>query len=531
MLVGANIFGGRTHHDPLIYRDLARQANGYGCSAGGKPSPAFRPDLYPAVVDGTTCQPQSILSSKSPLPAGPYEVRADGKGEVWFQFDGVPGGWVKLKLDGSASAQSISFGGPLPPGKSLIVRVMSSDAADPYRNLRFTLPGEGSGTFRPEFLDDLAGFRVHRHLDTRSVNDDLTVTWDAMRAEQPPGASNDASTKVPFEDLCELANVSGADPWFCIPFHADESYIESMARLIDEKLDRSRTVYVELSNEMWNTGFEQSKAAEAVWKATDPKGSKQAVIGRLSGAAVNRFRAALSPSRHCVRVASGQAGYLSNSRLAALAAMESGGVDAIACAPYFGIFGSADAPTLTALGARWAKGDAAALDELFGLIPPTVDAALGWTRNWRGLADQMGVPLLLYECGQHLGNRNDAALADLYTAANRDARMGSLYAAYLDGLRDAGASLACLYASHYQPQKYGNWGLREWVGQPDAEAPKAAKVRGWMTANPAPVEPEPEPTPDPTPDPVPPALALLASIDLMVDADGNVTFRARRPAG
>lgn len=520
MLVGANIFAGRTHHDPLIYRDLARQANGYGCSAGGKPSPAYRPDLYPALVDATTCQPQSILSSKSPLPAGPYEVRADGKGEVWFQFDGVPGGWKKLKLDGSGNPQALAFDGPLPPGKSLIARVMSSEAADPFRNLRITLPGGGPGTFRPEFLGDLAGFRVHRHLDTRSVNDDPTVTWDAMRAEQPPGASNDASTKVPFEDLCELANVSGADPWFCIPFHADAAYIESMARLIDEKLDRSRTVYVEYSNEMWNTGFEQAKAAETYWKATDPTGSKQATIGRLSGAAANRFRAALSPSRKCVRVASGQAGYLSNSRLAVIAAMESGGVDAIACAPYFGIFGSADVPALTALGKRWGAGDATALDELFAMLPPTIDAALGWTRGWRGLADQMGVPLLLYECGQHLSNRNDAAVADLYTAANRDARMGDLYTAYLDGLRDAGASLACLYASHYSPSKYGNWGLREWVGQPDA--PKAAAVRAWMVKNPV-VEPEPDPAPEP------PTLTLLASLDLMIDADGNVSFRARRP--
>ncbi len=132
------------------------------------------------------------------------------------------------------------------------------------------------------------------------------------------------------------------------------------------------------------------------------------------------------------------------------------------------------------------------------------------------------------------GKPSPAYRPDLYPTANRDARMGDLYTAYLDGLRDAGASLACLYASHYAPQKYGNWGLREHVGQPDAEAPKAAAVRAWMVANPV-VEPEPtpEPTPepDPAPDPEPPVLALLASIDLMVDADGVVTLRARRPAG
>jgi hypothetical protein len=551
MLVGINPFGGRTHHDPLIYRDIGRQANGYGCGGGVvKPAPPYRPDLYPEFVDGTTCQPQSILSSKSPLPAGPYEARADGKGEVWFQFDGVVGGWKKLKFDGSASPQSLAFDGPLPAGKSFVAKVMASDAADPYRNLRCILPGGGDGTFRPEFLADLAGFRVHRHLDTRSINDapaNAPETWAEMLANQPPGCSNDRSSKVPFEDLCELANACGADPWFCIPYGAGEEYIESMARLVDERLAPGRTAYVEFSNELWNWGFAQAQAVEAWRKANEPATSRQVIIGRMAAAALNRFKAALSTSRKCVRVVCGQAGYLADSKRAVLTAMDAGAVDAIGCAPYFGIFATADVPTLAALGARWAKGDATALDELFGMTPPTIEAALGWTAGWKTLADQIGVPLHLYECGQHLSKRDDAALADLYIAANRDARMGSLYTGYLDGLRDAGADVACLYASHYPPQKYGVWGLREYVGQPDADAPKAAAVRDWMARNPVvdpapepePVpEPEPEPIPEPDPDPTPipepdpspdpPALSLLASIDLMVDADGNITFRARR---
>lgn len=553
MRLGVNIFGGRTHHDPLIYRDLARQANGYGCGGGVvKPAPPYRPDLYPEYVDGTVCQPQSILSSKSPLPAGPYEVRADGKGEVWFQFDGVKPGWVKRKFDGSGEPQEVAFDGPLPAGKSFTAKVMTSDAGDPFRNLRCILPGGGEGTFRPEFLDDLAGFRVHRHLDTRSVNqapigppkESPPETWAEMLANQPPNCSNDKSSKVPFEDLCELANLCGADIWLCIPYEANDEYVESMARLAHEKLDPGLTIYIEYCNELWNTAFKQGKAVETWQKANEPTTSRQIVIGRTAAAKLNRFKFSVPSSRRCVRVVCGQAAWVGDSKRAVLTAMDAGAVDAIGCAPYFGIFGSADVPVLAALGARWANGDATSLDELFGMLPPTIDMALGWTRSWKGLADQIGVPLHLYEFGQHLSRRDDPNLVSLYIAANRDPRMGGLYPGYLDGLRDAGADVACLYASHYPPQKYGVWGLREYVGQPDAEAPKAAAVRSWMARNPVvdPVpepepapepqpeptpEPEPEPTPEPTPEP--PTLTLLASINLMVDADGNVTFRARRP--
>src|SRR5262249_2109979 len=117
-------------------------------------------------------------------------------------------------------------------------------------------------------------------------------------------------------------------------------------------------------------------------------------------------------------------------------------VNAIAIAPYFGY----DVPN------TWTTQSDGGLTSLFtemmqgGLSPGgysggMIKQALDWVASYVTVANSYSLPLIAYEGGQTLINSNDAALTSLYVAANRDSRMGTAYATYLQGWKNAGAQL------------------------------------------------------------------------------------------
>ena len=60
---------------------------------------------------------------------------------------------------------------------------------------------------------------------------------------------------VALEHMMELVRETGADPWFTIPWNADEEYVRNFAKHVRANLPRERKVYVELGNEIWNDSF------------------------------------------------------------------------------------------------------------------------------------------------------------------------------------------------------------------------------------------------------------------------------------
>lgn len=63
-----------------------------------------------------------------------------------------------------------------------------------------------------------------------------------------------------WEHVIRLANLTKTDPWINIPISADKDYVEKLAQLLKDSLDPKLNIYVESSNEVWNTapGFEQT---------------------------------------------------------------------------------------------------------------------------------------------------------------------------------------------------------------------------------------------------------------------------------
>ncbi|MCL4194489.1 MAG: hypothetical protein KJZ87_22325, partial [Thermoguttaceae bacterium] len=185
-------------------------------------------------------------------PAGRYAVLYDGQGEldVWNAatiVDRRPG---RLAVD-------------VDPSKgAFYLRLLKTDPNDYVRNIRVIMPGFETtwrkDPFHPVFLERWQGVTCLRFMDWMETNGSEISRWS-----QRPRLDDATFSKhgVAVEVMIDLANRLGADPWFCMPHRADDEYIRNFARLVRQRLDGRRKVYVEYSNEVWNGQFPQSKYA------------------------------------------------------------------------------------------------------------------------------------------------------------------------------------------------------------------------------------------------------------------------------
>jgi hypothetical protein len=97
------------------------------------------------------------------------------------------------------------------------------------------------------------------------------------------------------------------------------------------------------------------------------------------------------------------------------------------------------------------------------------------------------LPLLAYEGGQSFANGSTAPLNNLYMTANRDARMGTAYTAYLKQWKAAGGQTFMIYDDIYGYASYGSWGALESIMQTtnplSSAPPKWQAVQGFIAGN------------------------------------------------
>ena len=203
-------------------------------------------------------------------PAGQYTLIFDGTGRV--EIDG----------DGSVVCDNRNEGAPprlnkrctfnVTPGVQDFLRLeINSSNIAPYdlsqaeyvRNIRVMLPGhQEEDVLYNGFIRSMHGASAIRFLNFNMVTrypcdqgDEGTascvMSWDKRVR---PGAVNQTTNKgLAYEHIIDIANHSEADAWINIPLAADDAYIEGLANLFRQRLNPNRKVYVELSNEIWNS--------------------------------------------------------------------------------------------------------------------------------------------------------------------------------------------------------------------------------------------------------------------------------------
>lgn len=382
---------------------------------------------------------------------------------------GHPVGDYLLTWEGAESG--VTVGGGRSDGPRRIVfrreasqsRVLISTSTHNVRKMRLvTMPeSEQRSEWTSQYLKRLAPFGCIRFMD-----------WSRINADRPGptfGADGAPPTKlIQLARAVDLCNHLDADMWLCVHHRSDDTEVTRIAEYVRDHLRRK--LNVEHSNEIWNTLFPQARYARTQPSWVNWHVERTAHIGDLFDAV---------GAQHTLWLGEQSAGHgrffadLGRVGLTRLPA----NIDGVAIAPYFGhkVGSLANSTQLTSGGAEW----------ILSQLPEAITWTMGNVKQWKTWCDANGLRLAAYEAGQHCvpstSFHADTQILAAFDAAQRDQRMGALYADYLSQW-DAitGRAPIMMYHDCASLSKWGSWGLCE--HDLDTSSPKYSAVANHLRA-------------------------------------------------
>jgi hypothetical protein len=472
MTIGINVTGSTYYNSERTFANLAQQSGGWKDPSAGWGSTAaakLGTTGFP-IVDGqalTLNAPRQVWGGQS------VTISCTWSGSGSIRVDGLARG----SISASGGSFTVPAGFDITKGgyPQILFYLSGLNAAKPFGDLDCREAGsQAVGQFEKTLVDELSAYKLLRFLDWSNTNGNpASVTLDNRSTPARGGADG-----IPIETQVDLANAAGTDAWFTLAYNADEAYVRAMGELVRDRLAKGHRAYFELSNEIWNYAFPVARQAS-------DEGSKQTPPLSTDYYSNNPLRAAqkslwfhkiltdvfkADPSR-LVRVVASQSDNSWSARTILAFPGLADYVDALAIAPYFGhsFFNAPDdKPTL------------ADLDRLFVKLEANRVNSIAKVRENKAAADKYGKRLIAYEGGQHIIPNNMAAQNEVYTAMQRDKRMGEIYDRYLADWKAISPELFTVYSATGGISQYGAWGIREYAGQPIGETPKRRAVLDAM---------------------------------------------------
>ncbi len=491
-------------------------------------------------------------------PIGQYTVLYEGEGTLEYTRDAVR---VSYDYSGQVKQEMIDVD-PSRGGTGIMLKIVETDphnTGNYIRNIRVIAPGfsaETTQTFHPDFLANVNKYKVLRYMDWMRTNwqyngdkpvrdgevevlaspldnvhplHDVTVNpyvsqasdSDVRSAElrdwheraRATDARYSTDYGVPVEIMTELANEIDANPWVNMPHMASDDWVRGFAEYMRDNLESDRHIYVEYSNEVWNSGFYQARWVEDRGKETWPDSPVSDLEKRLSwfgmrsaqicniwedvfGAQANQVRCMVATQAANTWIGE----KMLDCPLWDQAPCHAHNMDVVAIAPYFG-------QHTGMLQHRdnlqsWLNDPDGGLSKLFDevrygnqlpeeqwLTKVTVDQAKQNVSDYATVAEDRNIDLVAYEGGQHLVHvgypqqasdkvLNDA-ISQLFMDANRDPRMRELYLDYYDHWLAAAGDVHVLYSTVGVYSQWGSWGSQEFMT--DQGAPKRQAVEGFLS--------------------------------------------------
>ena len=441
------------------------------------------------------------------LPQGQYTVLYDGEGKLRYGHD------VKV-ISQSAGRDIITFNAGDDNQLDASVVISQSNPQNYLRNIRILPPGgicqnqptrwvmqanecdKAAGhylsfvgyypsiVFNPDYLNFMQNFRAIRFMGMSGITRNPVEHWaDRPRIEEANWGGTYGARGVPVEVMVELANRLHKDAWFNLPHAADDDYMRQFATYVRDHLAPDLKIYIEYTNEAWNTTFSHSEY-------TQKQGIK---LGLGNNAVEAGYQYYTIRARQMFKLWEDVFG--GHERLVRIIGSWDSrpditkkllaydntyqAVDAVAIAPYFG-------------GNTKGFRESTTVDDIFRLTTEpdsyrSLPEVLNHVKTQADLAKQFGVQLLGYEGGQGLVDwvtREPTQHPNpLFFAANRDPRMGQLYTEFLNGWQQSGAQLMMLFTAPRTCQWYGCWGLKEHIRQPTEQAPKYNAVMNYINSH------------------------------------------------
>lgn len=445
-------------------------------------------------------------STSNGYPAGTYNVYFDtdaGKIDLEFEFDATN---VKNIGEGHKTFEVTT-----PSKNGILMRVIGLESGtNRATNIRVMMPDYDDASqspFHDTYIQRLLPFGVIRFMDWQHTNLKQTTeanpSYDWADRTTPNHFTQDTRHGVSLEYMIKLCNELGADAWFCMPHEASDDFVRGFAETVRygdpakniPKLNSGLKVYVEWSNEVWNTQFPQSKwvneqSGENIfsdkwfWTWASEAARDFAIWHEVFSA---DYKEPGDEDRRIdiFRVAAGQQAnvWVTGKLVEAFdnPAPEFGPAlgspyDAISCAAYFD-------HRNTPFDASTTKQDI--IDNAINHTIPNIYT--GYYQDHGELSQRLTneqnreIPLLAYEAGQHYTVHGNAskpyfqAFKDVQEYENPDPSIKDMYDAYTANMRafdQAGGSLFMAYNYVRKQDQHGSWGHLRYQDQSKTTAPK-----------------------------------------------------------
>ena len=411
----------------------------------------------------------SVISSinlPSHFPLGRYVVLYEGEGDIRVE------GGVSIR---SENQGRIEFD-LTTLKRGLKIHVKTTNPRNYIKNIHLvSAQNERSfkqNTINPAYINKVRSFSAIRFMPWQNSKETKLVNW----SDRPTVDHSHYNTNkgVPIEIMVDVVNQTNAAPWFSMPYQANPDFVRNFARLVKQRLRGGKKVYVEYSNEVWNTLYPVhhmgARLAMSRWpnQYREKAGLRKQFLlanwyGEKSAETCNIWKQEFGgQSGRVVCVISSFARTPDVGREALACPLSkyapcASGMGAYAVAPYFG-------DNIARIENRnqvkeWARSGEAGLNKLFNELmnggelrngPAGGSIQLAYENGMKGsaaVAREFGVELVAYEAGQHLKRDDrphtirDPAVKELFLKANLDQRMGQAYTKYLNTWRQSGGGL------------------------------------------------------------------------------------------
>jgi hypothetical protein len=426
--------------------------------------------------------PDSNAGTGLPYRPGQYVVLYDGEGTLSYGFDAT-------LVSHSQGRDVINVAKPTTGGGVLLLITATDPKHDGnyVHNIRVVKAEEEGllnqgNVFEPQFLAMLKSFHVIRFMQWSKIDDagGMVGAWNNRTHVADAGWGSPDG--VPLEVDIQLANAVGADAWLNVPVNADGDYITQMATLAHNTVSPSLKVYIEFSNEVWNSAYAQYGYAIQQGNATWPGAAANAFaynrdwFGMRTAQMCDIWKSVWSgDASRVICVLGAQAANPATATESLNCPLWKGNgnapcaahnINAVAIAPYFADF---QAPL------AWTSASDGGLSDVFQELSksalmqssfPGTDLAKvsSWESAYRSALAPYKLPFIAYEGGQSLvgfPQADGSPIVKLYIAANRDPRMGTTYTSALQQWKASGGETYVVFNDVNAPSKYGEWGALE----------------------------------------------------------------------
>ena len=480
--LGVNLPPAFSYSFTPMYVDLMRQARRFGTPQVPWDEKALLgEDGWPAGDFGIM-----IMSSQKALSTigGIYTLRFRGQAKVALVAS--PGGLGTPEYDAASNITTIKLTLPQPTDQLALAFTSTRGPIKDVRLIRPDYDAKNPPLFTREFLAHIAPYKIVRLMDWLRTNNNPVSRW-ALRST--PETTHYASAKgAPWEDLIELAKVAKKDLWINIPGQADDEYVQTLAQWLRDALPPSTKLYIEYSNEVWNSMFSQTREnLEAAKREVETDPNSKLNLGEVNNPDIWKIRRVAQRSKQIsdiFRTEFGDAAMMTRVRpVLAIQIVNTYSTElaldfmakafgppnqyfyAIAGAPYFNLGSLQQSENLS-------------VDQVLAAMSRSIDAMPIETKleKNQSLAHWYQLPFIAYEGG---ADTFGPGSLDAKISASMDPRMEGLCRRYLDTWYGSGGGLFMWFTAGAGKwdTPYGTWELT-----PDLAITDTPKIRCLQSA-------------------------------------------------